>query len=168
MKKPGPQARAIAHRNSMIEHLAARGRTVTQIAEEVGLTSVTVSKLLKTPESIVRVEDIFSQIRSQIISEAAGVGERFDQMAPSAVECLKRLNEGETDDIANPVPHAVRLNAATQILDRAPSVPLRKGEEGSTGKHLHIHLPEKQFANAQQALADVGIVVEAEEEKDGV
>ena len=149
----------------MIEHLAARGRSVTQIAQEVGLSTATVSRLLKTPESIVRVEDIFAQIRSQIISEAAGVGERFDQMAPSAVECLKRLNDGETDDVANPVPHAVRLNAATQILDRAPSVPLRKAEGGDS-RHLHIHLPEKQFANAQQALLDVGITVEPEEPSD--
>lgn len=148
----------------MIESLAARGMQIKEIAREVGLTASTVSKLLRTPESIVRVEDIYAQIRSQIISEAAGVGERFDQMAPAAVESLKKLNAGETDDVANPVPHAVRLNAATQILDRAPSVPLKKGEDG-TGKHLHIHLPEKQFMNAQQALLDVGIVVNAEEEK---
>ena len=55
----------------MIEHLAARGRSVTQIAQEVGLSTATVSRLLKTPESIVRVEDIFAQIRSQIISECS-------------------------------------------------------------------------------------------------
>ena len=162
MKKPGPQSRAIAHRNSIIEHMAARGMLIGQIAHEVGLTPTTVSKLLKTPESIVRVEDIYAQIRSHMITEAAGVGERFDRMAPEAAECVRRLIVGESDDVANPVPHAVSLGAAKEALDRAPSVPMKKGEEGA--RSLHIHLPEKSFANAQQALADVGITVEPEGE----
>jgi len=165
MKKPGPHSRAIAHRNSLIEHLAAKGLMLTQISELVGLSTKTISTLLKTPESIVRVEDINAQIRAQLVSEAANIGDKFDQEAPEAFECLKRLNRGETDDVGNPVPHAVRLQASTQILDRAPSVPVKKSD-GDSAKHLHIHLPEKQFQNAQQALLDVGVVVDMEREPD--
>lgn len=164
--KSTPKTRALAHRNALIEHLAAKGATIGQIAAEVGLSTTTVSKLLKTPESVARVEDINKQIRSQIIQEAATIGDKFDEEALEAFGCLKRLNRGETDDIDNPVPHAVRLQAATQILDRAPSVPSRKGD-GDGSKHLHIHLPEKQFQNAQQALLDVGVVVDLEKEERG-
>jgi len=165
MKKSSPHSRAITHRNSLIEHLAAKGLMLTQISEVVGLSTNTISTLLKTPESIARVEDINAQIRAQMIGEAAGIGDKFDQEAPEAFECLKRLNRGETDDVGNPVPHAVRLQASTQILDRAPSVPAKKAE-GESSKHLHIHLPEKQFQNAQQALLDVGVVIDVEGGKD--
>lgn len=154
------------HRNSLIEHLAAKGVVFTQISETVGVSTRIISALLKTPESIARVEDIHAQIRAQLISGAANIGDKFDQEAPEAFECLKRLNRGETDDVGNPVPHAVRLQASTQILDRAPSVP-RKKAEGEQSRHLHIHLPEKQFQNAQQALLDVGVVIDLEGSEDG-
>ena len=153
---------ALKRRNTLIEYLAAAGRPLKEIAEHVGVKTPTVSKLLKQPESIARVEEINKQIRAQIVSEAAQIGQRFDDEAPQAFGTLKRLNRGETDDIDNPVPHAVSLQAATQILDRAPSVPSRKGDDGD--KHLHIHLPQKQFDNAQQALKDVGLLPEGEEE----
>lgn len=148
--------KSLRHRYDLVEHLAAVGLHMTEISARVGLAVTTIRKHLKTPESIARVEEINKRIREQIISEAAGISEKFDQEAPQAFETLKRLNRGKTDDIENPVPHAVSLQAATQILDRAPSVPSRKGDEG--GKHLHIHLPQKQFDNAQEALRDIGIV----------
>jgi hypothetical protein len=164
MSKSTTQSRAIAHRNSLIEHMAAKGVPLAQIAYEVGLKNATISNLLRSPESIARVEDINSQIRAQMISEAATIGEQFDEEAPHAFKSLKTLNRGETEDVEYPVPHAVRLQAATQILDRAPSVPSRKGE-GGDARHLHIHLPEKQFQNAQQALIDIGVNTVVEEDK---
>jgi hypothetical protein len=152
---------ALKRRNTLIEYLAAAGKPLKEIAEHVGLKSHTVSTILKQPESIARVEEINKQIRDQIVSEAAQIGQKFDEEAPHAFGTLKRLNRGETDDIDNPVPHAVSLQAATQILDRAPSVPSRKGEDGD--RHLHIHLPQKQFDNAQQALEDVGLLPRGED-----
>ena len=155
-----PKTRAIVHRNSLIEHMAAKGVDLATIAKEVGLKSETVSKLLRTPESVARVEAINEEIRSLIVTEAANLGQEFDRAAPGAFETMVRLNNGVTEDIMNPVPHAVRLNAATQILDRAPSAPTRTGERGEGDQHLHIHLPEKQFKNAQQALIDIGVAPE--------
>ena len=147
-------------RNALIEHMAATGIPIAAISREFNLSPKAITSILKKPESIARVEEINKQIRDQIVSEAAQIGQRFDEEAPQAFGTLKRLNRGETDDIDNPVPHAVSLQAATQILDRAPSVPSRKGDDGD--KHLHIHLPRKQYENAQQALEDVGLLPEKE------
>ena len=167
-KIPNPtgrtRPRSTDRRNALIEHLAATGESIGEIAKRVGLKNKTISAILKQPESIARVEEINKQIRAQIVSEAAQIGQRFDDEAPQAFGTLKRLNRGETDDIDNPVPHAVSLQAATQILDRAPSVPSRKGDDGD--KHLHIHLPQKQFDNAQQALKDVGLLPEGGDDGD--
>lgn len=162
--RPGPKP-AVRRRNSLIEHLAATGLNSREIAEKVGLSDTTVRRYLGTPEVAARIEAIMQQITQQIIYHSAKIGEFFDGHVPTAAERLVKLTKGETEDLENPVPHSVRLQAATQILDRAPSAPSRKGEHGDQ-KHLHIHLPEKQFMNAQQALIDVGEFVEAEAEEE--
>jgi len=157
--------RARAYRDDLVEHLAARGFTLTQIAEKVGVKKGTVKKILKQPESIARVEQIHQELMALSMRDAASVGEYFDALSVEAAERLKGLIRMETDDVANPVPHAVSLNAAREVLDRAPSVPRKKEDDSS--KHLHIHLPERAFENAQQALTDVGIDLPVEEKKDG-
>jgi lambda repressor-like predicted transcriptional regulator len=156
-------SKAIKYRNDLIEHLAAKGVPLQKISEQVGLTTTTLTKLLKQPESIARVEEVHRQMLSRVVSEAAGLGERFDAAAPDAADRLFQLSRGETDDISNPVPHAVSLQAVTQILDRAPSAPSKKGDNVDA-RQLHIHLPERQFANAQQALIDIGVAPPEETE----
>ena len=164
-KKSSVKSRAIAHRNSLIEHMAAAGVPVVEIAQRVGLKPRTVSFLLKEPESVVRVESIHAEIRSKITSDAAALGNAFDEWAPEVAGRLLTLARGETNDVNNPVPHTVSLNAVKEILDRAPSAPHKK-QEGEGSKQLHIHLPGRQFENAQQALKDVGMTLDVESSSD--
>jgi len=152
----------LERRNGLIEHLAAMGMPLGEIASQMRLSVASVSRILRDPASVVRVEAINRRIRDRIVSNAADLGLTLDAEAHRAVETLRDLNLGLSDDMNNPVPHAVRLQAAVQILDRAPHAPARHAEKDSE-KHLHIHLPVRQFENAQQAIADVGIKLETEE-----
>jgi hypothetical protein len=152
--------KARERRESMIDYLAASGLALSDIATRVGITLVALKKYLRTPDSILRVEEINRRIREQIISEASRIGEMLDSEVPQAFKTLRRLNRGITDDIANPVPHAVSLAAAKEIIGMAPGTKSLRTDPNDGSKHLHIHLPEKQFANAQQALADVGVVLD--------
>lgn len=146
----------VSSRDRLIECLAAMGASVGQISEKLGISKRTVASKLRTPESVLRVESLNRQVLDHFISGAASLGELFDMEAREAFNTLRELNRGLTADVANPVPHAVRLQAASQIMDRAPSAPGRKGEGGT--KVLNIVLPESSYRNAQKALEDVGLL----------
>lgn len=149
-------------RQKIMETLFAAGVSLEEVARSVKLSVPTVKKRLSTPEALIRIEEINKQICDRAVSEAANLAEAFDVEASEAFKTLQRLNRGLTDDIANPVPHAVSLQAAAQILDRAPRAPRKLGESG--GRHLHLHLPEKHFEAAQQALLDIGMGEDPESE----
>jgi hypothetical protein len=151
------------HRNDQIELLAAAGETVDAIGRKFGISSITVRRHLNKPGAILRVEEHKKEIKQRIMHEAAALGEKFDEEAPHAFNTLRALNRGETHDVDNPVPHSTRLAAAREVLDRSPSSP-RPAAKEEGDRVLVINLPEKTVGNMQQALKDVGEVIDVETE----
>jgi len=149
-EKSVQSAKPLSTRQIFVALLDATGLKSEEIALQTGYSVDTISRLRQNPLYVLRRDEFRRQIEQGIIERAIDLGRKFDLEAHKAFETLRQLCKSADSD-------AVRLNAAKDILDRAPNAPkARKITEspGQVGLILQIGAPVVE--GMKEALSDVG------------
>lgn len=106
--------------------LRVAGESVQAIADEIGVTHGPVSECLRLPEIRARIE-VAHQQRLEVVQS------KLAELATEAVDTLAAVMRN-TDEVG-----AVRVKAATELLDRVGVVKAAKVEVAHTGQVEHRH-----------------------------
>ena len=130
------------HREIM--RLALLGMKQADIARELGLSEVMVSYTLNSPV-VKRQMDVMQSARD---IDAVDVAKRIQDVAPRALEVMEELLEEGND--------AIKLRAATDILDRAGHAAVRTIRTQS----LAVHLNKEDLEEIKQRAREIGLCVD--------
>lgn len=127
-----------------ILRLAVTGMQQVDIASVLGVTPVMVSYTLNSP--IAKRE--LANLRAARDLDAVDVAKRIQQIAPSALEVLEELLSEGND--------AIKLRAATDILDRAGHAAVRTLRTES----LSVHLTKDDIEEIKNRAKEIGLCVD--------
>lgn len=143
-----PPQKRLTPRNLLVALLDATGRTTDQIAAKTGYTREVIYNIRSSPLYKVEVAEIRKRIEDEAISGVVELPRKFDEEAPEAFNTIKHLHKKAESE-------PVRLNAAKDILDRAPNAPkIRQYIEGGGG-NVTLQIGVKQMEAINEALDDV-------------
>lgn len=131
--------------------LDASGYSPEEISQQTGYAINRISTFRHHNEAyIAKREELLRQIEARTVDRAVDLALQFDEIAPEAFETVRELNRDAEME-------TVRLNAAKEILDRAPSAPKSRkfvGGEGSGG--VVIQLGAAQIDGIKATFEDIG------------
>jgi hypothetical protein len=117
-------------RDKQIALLAATGQyKQADIAAKLGCHVNTVARSLKLPDVQALIEEMSQEVQTKTV---VSLVERFNIAADEAFEVITGLMRGAQSE-------RVQLQAAEQVLDRAPSAPKRTLHGTNTVDHRYTH-----------------------------
>lgn len=135
----------------LVAFLEANGRNNKEIASEMGISVSSVAKAKAHKLYPACVANMRDHLAEHAANRAVSLAEEFDEEAYSAFGTVKELHKHASME-------TVRLGAAKDILDRAPSAPRARKYEESAPKMI-IQLGVSAVENMRQALSDGGAKV---------
>ena len=139
----------LSPRDVLIAFLDTLNHTNVQIADKVGCSVATVTKVRKNPAFKLKKAEIQHRVEEELIREAGNLALRFDLEASKAFDTLVALHTGAEAE-------NVRLGAAKDILDRAPNAPKSQKLTDGTAQGVTIVLGAPAVEGMVEALKDVG------------
>jgi len=143
-------------RHREILRQVALGKTNAQIAEDMGVSSLTVASVKSSPLGQAQL----SYLRRQADEAVQRTSARIAMLAPKAEAVLVEI-------MTNPEsPYSVRANVAKDLLDRAGLGAVKKVEAHTFSQHV----TDRDISELKKRLDAAGIIVqvEAQEESDAM